>query len=126
MQPVVHGIEQQLGLLLPHGAARRTFGSLPRISPSITYSSPILRKASVVIGEACSTCRSWNLRRACAILLPVALAPSAVTAAQPTLGDDTVVSGDGVIELVVGATKLRLEGRVDTAVLSLVLEHLLS
>jgi transposase len=59
-------------------------------------------------------------------LLPVTLAACAVIATQPTRGgDDPAAAGDGVIELVVGAAKLRLEGRVDTVVLSLVLEHLL-
>ncbi|WP_098493683.1 transposase [Collimonas sp. PA-H2] len=57
-------------------------------------------------------------------LLPVLLAPSPVSAVPPTGSDGPAAPGTGVIELVVGAAKLRLEGHVDTAVLSLVLEHL--
>jgi hypothetical protein len=33
----------------------------------MTYNAPIRSSALGVIGEAWITCRSWNLRRACAI-----------------------------------------------------------
>lgn len=41
----------------------RSSGERPRISLSMAYREPIRSSASVVIGEACASCRSKNLRR---------------------------------------------------------------
>lgn len=58
-------------------------------------------------------------------LLPVMLAELPPTSSLPISAREVKARTDGVIHLAVGKAQLRLEGRVDTATLALMLEHLL-
>jgi transposase len=58
-------------------------------------------------------------------LLPVVLAELTLSLAPPTVASETMTAPVGVIHLAVGNAQLRLEGSVNAATLTLVLEHLL-
>ena len=58
-------------------------------------------------------------------LLPVVLAELPPSLVLPIVASETMAEPAGVIHLAVGNAQLRLEGRVNAAILTLVLEHLL-